>query len=94
MGIFCLSGPAAERLFCGAISDDSDRIDIEMCRESLFLSGFNAFAVAAEIARLRTAADRLVRSEQDRIRLIAQALLRHQRLTGEQIFEMLPRQSG
>jgi len=37
---------------------------------------------------------RLVRSEQDRIRLIAQALLRHQRLTGEQIFEMLPRQSG
>ena len=86
MGIFCLSGPASEEYFCGRITDGSDWVDIEIAREYLFAK-FNVFTIAAEIARLRAAADRLVRtpSVQNRIRLIADALLRHGTLTGADI---------
>ena len=87
MGVFCLSGPASEEYFCGRITDGTDRIDVDMAREFLYLAKFNVFTVAAEIARLRAAADRLVRtpSVQNRIRLIADALLRHGTLTGADI---------
>jgi hypothetical protein len=87
-GVFYLSGGAAEQLFFGTIPEGHDGADIANCREYLLMNGVDVFTVGAEMARLRSAADRLVASERDRIRLIAEALLRHGRLTGEQILEL------
>ena len=42
---------AAEELFCGSISDDSDRIDYEMARDYLARSIANPLQAAAELAR-------------------------------------------
>ena len=41
-----------------------------------------------QLARMRTAAERLVSSEQTRIEIIAAALLRHGTLSGDQIIEL------
>ena len=86
MTTLCLAGPASEEFFCGKIEDGSDRIDIEMARTYL-AQRFDVLQVEAEIVRLRAAADRLVRtpSVQDRIRQIADALLQHDTLSGEEI---------
>jgi len=56
----CLSGPAAEELFCGPITDDGDRVDYEMARHHL-ADRFDRLRVEAEITR-RAAARRLVRT--------------------------------
>jgi hypothetical protein len=82
----CLAGPAAEEYFCGSIEDGADRIDYEMARRHL-ARRFEPLFIAAEIARHREAAERLVRTPwaEHRIRLIAEALLRHGTLSGEEI---------
>jgi hypothetical protein len=86
MATLCLAGPAAEGYFCGSIEDGADRIDIDMARQHL-ARRFEPLRIAAEIARLRDAAERLVRTPwaQQRIEMIADALVRHGTLTGEEI---------
>jgi hypothetical protein len=83
----CLCGPAAETLFCGPIEDGSDAGDLQMAREYLARSISNPLRAAAELARCRAAAERLVRSAwaQQRIHLLADALLRQGTLRGEEI---------
>jgi len=86
MATLCLAGPVAEAYFCGSIEDGTDRIDYEMARRHL-ARRFEPLQIGAEIARLRDAAQRLVRTAwaEQRIRLVAAALLRHGTLTGEEI---------
>jgi hypothetical protein len=70
----------------GPIANGSDRADYEIARHYLARQ-FDSLKVGAEIARLRDAAQRLVRTPraQHRIRLVADALLQHGTLTGDQI---------
>jgi len=86
----CLAGPAAEELFCGPIADGSDRTDYEMAKHYLARQ-FDPLKVGAEIARLRDAARRLVRTAwaQERIRLLAAALLQYGALSGDEIGVMI-----
>jgi hypothetical protein len=84
MCILCLSGPAAEEYLVGPITDDSDHIDIEMARGYL-ARRFDVVQIGVELGRARTAARRLVRDQQQRIRLIATALLERGTMTGEDI---------
>jgi hypothetical protein len=86
MATLCLAGPAAEDYFCGSIEDGADRLDIEMVRQHL-ARRFQPLRIAAEIARLRDAAERLVRTPwaEQRIRLVAEALSLRGTLTGEEI---------
>jgi hypothetical protein len=86
MATLCLAGPAAEAYFCGSIQDGADRIDIDMARQYL-ARRFEPLRIAVEIARLCDAAERLVRTPwaEQRIRLVADALLRRGTLTGEDI---------
>jgi hypothetical protein len=90
--ILCCSGSAAEEFFCGPITDGSNQIDYEMVLHYLS-PHFDLLQIEAEIVKHRDAADRLVRtpSVQDRIRLIAAALLERGSLTSEQIFELSER---
>jgi hypothetical protein len=73
-------------LFCGSIADGSDRADYEMAKHYL-PRRFRPLQLAAEIARLRDAAQRLVRTAwaEQRIGLIADALLQQGTLSGEEI---------
>jgi hypothetical protein len=57
----CLAGPAAEEFFCGSIENATDRIDLEMARHHP-ARYFPPLQIGAEIARLREAAERLVRT--------------------------------
>ncbi len=86
----CLSGPEAEREFCGPITDNNDYTDYQMARGYLADRVPNPLQAAAELARFRDAARRLVRSPwgRQRITVLADALLRHGTLSGEQIFEV------
>jgi hypothetical protein len=86
----CMAGPAAEEIFCGPIEDGTDRADYEMARHYLARQ-FDPLKVGVEIARLRDAAHRLVRTPwaQQRIRLLAEALLQHRSLTGDEIGIMI-----
>jgi hypothetical protein len=69
---------APAELFCGPITDGGDVPDLRMAREYLARSIPNPLRAAAELARCRDAAQRLVRSQwaQRRIRVLADALLR------------------
>jgi hypothetical protein len=84
MTTFCLAGPAAEELFCGAITDGSDQVDYEMARTYL-ARRFDPLRIGVEIGRARDAAGRLVKDQQQRMRAIAAALLEHGTLSGEDI---------
>jgi hypothetical protein len=83
MCVLCLCGPASERFFCGPINDGSDQIDYEMARHYLSRQ-FAPLRLGIEIARLRDAAERLVRTPwaQHRIESIDDALLEHGTLSG------------
>ena len=83
----CLAGIAAEEMFCGPITDGGDEPDLRMAREHLSRAIANPLQAAAELPRCRAAAERLVRSAwaQQRIRLLADALLRCGTLSGEEI---------
>jgi hypothetical protein len=82
----CLAGPEGEREMCGPITDDSDRVDHERARAYLARQ-LDPLQVGTALARFRDAAQRLIRSPwaQQRIRLLADALLRHGTLSAEQI---------
>ncbi len=84
----CLSGPASEEYFCGKIDDDGDRTDYEMARRYL-AQRFDVLQIGFEIARCRSAAERLVRGSAQRIQAIANALLEHGALSGEQIGNLI-----
>jgi hypothetical protein len=86
MVTLCLAGPEA----CCSINDGSDRVAYEMARKYLARRVANPLQAVAELVRNRNAAQRLVRSAwaQQRIRLLADALLRNGALTGEQILEI------
>jgi hypothetical protein len=88
--VLCLSGPEAEKEFCGTITDDSDRVDYQMVYEFLAWQ-LNPLQIGGALVRFPDAAQRLVRSPwaQHRIRVLAHALLQHGTLSGEQIFELL-----
>jgi hypothetical protein len=90
MATLALSGPAAERLFCGEITDDSDQIDMAMAREYL-ARPYEPALILVELNRHRAAADRLVITEQSRIRRIADALLRRGALRGAEISSLFER---
>ncbi len=87
MVTLCLSGPEAERELCGAADDGGDRIDYETARRYLARRIDNSLHAAAELARYRDAARRLVRSlwGKRRICLLADALLRGGSLSGDDI---------
>ena len=87
MVTLCLAGPEAERDFCGPITDGSDQTDYAMAREYLARCVANPLQAAAELARYRDAAQRLVRSPwaQRRIVAIADALLQRGSLSGDEI---------
>jgi hypothetical protein len=89
MVTLCLAGPAAEKLFCGPIPDDSDRIDQQMAREYLARI-VSPLRIGVEIARHQDAADKLVRTSwaQQRIELIARALLERGTLTGTEVLAL------
>ena len=59
--LVCLSGPAAEQVFCGPITDGADQVDIEMVRGYLRECYSNG-QIEQQFARMRTAAERLVRT--------------------------------
>jgi hypothetical protein len=87
MVTLCLCGPAAEELFCGPITDGSDQTDYEMARQYLARCVSNPLHAAAELARYRDAAQRLVRPAwaRQRIAVLADALLRHGSLSSDEV---------
>ncbi len=89
--ILCLIGSIGEQIFCGAADDGGGDRDHVMAREILASAGFNLLQIEAEIMRASLAADRLVRSEQHRIRVIANALMQRGSLSGADILCLLER---
>jgi hypothetical protein len=89
MVTLCLAGPAAEKLFCGPIPDNSDRVDQQMAREYLARI-VSPLRIGVEIARHQDAADRLVATPWARrwIELIACALLERGTLTGTDVLAL------
>jgi hypothetical protein len=59
--LVCLSGPAAEQVFCGPITDGADQVDIEMAGGYL-RECYSDGQIEQQFARMRTAAERLVRT--------------------------------
>ncbi len=86
MVVLALAGPESEKEFCGPASDDGDQLDYEMAQEYGPHDRQPPHA-AAELIRYRDAAQRLVSSPwgRQRITVLAEALLQHGRLTGDQI---------
>jgi hypothetical protein len=86
--VLCLAGIAGEELFCGPITDGGDEPDLRMAREQVSRAIADPLRVGIELARCRVAAERLVSSKfaQDRIKVLAAALLQHGTLRGEEIF--------
>jgi hypothetical protein len=91
IAVLCLSGIAAEEMLCGPITDGGDLPDLLMVREHIARSVANPLRAVAELLRCKSAAERLVRSEfaRDRIGVLADALLRHGTLSGEQIHRII-----
>ena len=87
MVTLCLAGPEAEREFCGHISDASIVKWPASISRAVSRTRCNPWP---KLAGYSDAAQRLVRSAwaRHRIRLLADALLRHSTLSGEQIFEL------
>ena len=88
----CLAGIAAEEYFFGAPIPDPAAIqqDLNMARQCVSRSIPNPLQAAIELARCKVAAERLVRSQfaQERIAVLADALLRVGSLNSEQIYEL------
>ena len=63
--VFCMAGGEAERLFCGEITDDADRMDIAMARQFL-AEQFEPLWLGGQLDRMRESARRLVHTPSDR----------------------------
>ncbi len=90
IAIVCLSGPAAEEVYCGPILDRGDAVDLEMARRALRQRYSSELELARELHRHRDAARRLVRSRwaEERIRRIADALVARGTLTADEIYAL------
>jgi hypothetical protein len=86
LAIVCLSGPAAEQLFFGP--DGGDEIDQQMARRYL-RACFADSEIEFQMLRMRYGAERLVASEQTKIEIVADALLRLGTLSGDEVAELL-----
>ncbi len=82
--VICLSGAAAVQHFFGNVTPDSDHGDIAQARQ-LLSRRYNELEIGLQLSRYRSAAERLVRTEQARIKTIAELLIERGSLTGEQI---------
>lgn len=65
--IICMAGPEAERLFCGEITDDGDKIDVTMAKNYI-ADGYPEIMRGYQFGRLRDAAASLVRTDWARFR--------------------------
>jgi hypothetical protein len=86
--VLCLAGIAAEEMFFGPIPDPAAiQQDLQMAREHVARSIANPLQAAVQLSLYKSAAERLVRSAwaQQRIRVLADALLRCGTLSGEEI---------
>jgi hypothetical protein len=90
LATMCLSGPAAETIYVGPITDGGDHGDYRMAREYL-ARRCGPLQIATELDRLRDAAARLLTTEwaSRSVHLIADALLRRQTLSGADIEALL-----
>jgi hypothetical protein len=90
LGIICLSGPAAEELFCGPITDGGDHTDLTMAKNYIKDSYYPEITHGYHLSRLRSAAEHLVRSHwaKERIQKVADALLVHGSLDAETIYNL------
>ena len=68
----CLSGPAAEELIYGPITDGSDRIDQQMARDYLRERYADA-RLEQQYIRMQLAAERLVSASRNQIEIVAVA---------------------
>jgi ATP-dependent Zn protease len=84
LAIMCLSGPAAEELCCGPITDHGDRIDRQMARGYL-RERYNEAQLVLQFERMQLAAERLVTSSRREITSVATALLRRGTLTADEV---------
>ena len=57
MVVLCLSGPAAEEMFCGPITDGGDEPDLQMAREQVSRAIADPLQIGIELARCRVAAE-------------------------------------
>lgn len=88
LAIVCLSGPAAETMFFGAANDGSDQGDLDMARRYL-RACFPDTEIERQMYCMQLAAERLVRSSRRQIVVIADAVMRHGTLTGDEIIAQL-----
>jgi hypothetical protein len=86
--VICLAGPAGEQEFFGPIDDGGDIIDLRMARTYLE-PHYPPLMIGWRIDHLRGAAQRLVRDAKPQIKLIADALLQHGALKGDEVYELL-----
>jgi hypothetical protein len=84
-----LSGPPAEELFVGPITDHGDRLDLTMVKSYLG-QGYPEFQRGYQLARLKSSAENLVGTDwaRKRIQRVADALIEHGSLGAEQIYEL------
>jgi hypothetical protein len=83
-----ISGPAAEELICGSITDHGDRIDQQMARDYLRERYANA-RLEQQFVRMQLAAERLVPASRNQIEIVAAVLLKRTSLTGDEIIAQL-----
>jgi ATP-dependent Zn protease len=88
--LICLSGPEAEKLFCGPITDHGDHVDIAMAKN--FISdGWPEVMRGYQLSRLRDAAASLVATlwAREGILQLADALLREQTIDALRIYDLV-----
>jgi hypothetical protein len=87
--LICLSGPAAEELFCGPIIDNGDFLDMTMAR-GYVEQGYDELQRGFQLQRLRDAAEHLARTDwaRKRIQRLADALIEHGSLDADEIYAL------
>ena len=92
MVVLCSSGPAAEEMFCGPITDGGDEPDLQMAREQVSRAIADPLQeVGIELARCRVAArssSSIQSGRNSEFGVLANALLVRGVLSSEEIFEL------